>query len=172
MSDEGIREALERSAKAVALRPSAGKKTGRTKIRLKPGLECEVEEGPWRLTVGIGQGGGGTNAGPSPGVLGRGAFGSCLALGYASWAARLGVPIDSLDVEVEADYDIRGELGVADDVPPGYTQVRYTVTVASRAPRADVERMIETAEKYSPYRDVFARANDLRRELKIVQTGV
>jgi uncharacterized OsmC-like protein len=54
-------------------------------------------------------------------VLGRGALGSCLALGYAMWAIRLDVPIESLEVDVEADYDTRGELGVADDIPPGYT---------------------------------------------------
>lgn len=93
-------------------------------MRLKPGLECEVEEGTWKMTVGMSEKSGGTNAGPNPGILGRGALGTCLAIGYAMWAARLGVPIDALEVDVEADYDRRGELGVADDVPPGYTQVR------------------------------------------------
>jgi hypothetical protein len=83
------------------------------------------------------------------------------------WAARLGVRIDALEVEVEADYDSRGELGVADDVPPGYTQVRYLVTVASPASEEDVRRVIDTADRYSPYRDVFARAHDVRRQLRI-----
>jgi uncharacterized OsmC-like protein len=169
VQDEALREVLERNARAVALRPSVGLKTGRTKVRLKAGLECEVEDGPWKLTVGVGPASGGSNAGPSPGTLGRGALGSCLAIGYAMWAARLGVPIDSLEVEVEADYDVRGELGVSDDVPPGYTQVRYIVTVASRAPEDDVRRVIDTGDKYSPYFDVFARANDVRRELRIVE---
>ena len=50
-------------------------------------------------------------------------------MGYAMWAARLGVEMESLEVVVEADYDTRGELGVWDDVPPGYLQVRYIVTV-------------------------------------------
>jgi hypothetical protein len=84
------------------------------------------------------------------------------------WAARLGVPLDSVEVEVQADYDSRGELGVSDDVPPGYTQVRYIVTVASGACEADVRRVIDTGDKYNPYRDVFSRANDVRRELKIL----
>jgi uncharacterized OsmC-like protein len=101
-------------------------------------------------------------------MLGRGALGSCLALGYAMWAARLGVRLDSLSVEVEADYDSRGELGISDEVPPGYTQVRYTVSVTSDAPEADVRRVLDTADRYSPYRDVFMRANDVRREVTIV----
>jgi uncharacterized OsmC-like protein len=114
---------------------------------------------------------GGTGSAPGPGMLGRGALGSCLALGYAMWAARLGVAIESLTVDVEADYDSRGELGVADEIPPGYTQVRYIVTVASPAPEADIRRVLDTADKYSPYRDVFARAHDVRRDVRILAHG-
>jgi uncharacterized OsmC-like protein len=168
MDDEHIRTTLERNVKAITLRPSIARHTGRTSVRLKPGLECEVSDGPWTLTVAMGEKSGGTGAGPGPGTLGRGALGSCLALGYAMWAARLGVRLDSLSVEVEADYDSRGELGISDEVPPGYTQVRYTVSVTSDAPEADVRRVLDTADRYSPYRDVFMRANDVRREVTIV----
>ncbi len=169
---EDLRGILERNVKAVSIRPSIGQGTATTRVHLKPGLECEIEEGTWKLTAGVGEKSGGTNAGPNPGILGRGALGSCLAIGYAMWAARLGVPIESLDVEVEADYDRRGELGVSDDVPPGYTQVRYRVTVTSPAPEEEVRRMIDTADKYSPYRDVYARAHDVRRsDLTIKKVG-
>jgi uncharacterized OsmC-like protein len=168
MSTEAIRETLERNARAVALRPAIGRKTGRTAVRLAPGLACEITDGSWTLTASMGAAAGVTAVGPGPGTLGRGALGACLALGYGMWAARLGVPLDAVEVVVEADYDTRGELGVADDVPPGYTQVRYVVTVASRAPEADVRRVIDAADRYSPYLDVFARAQDVRRELRIV----
>lgn len=162
-----IRATLERNVKAILLRPSIGRGTATTRVRLKPGLECEIEDGVWRLTAGMSDKSGGTNAGPNPGVLGRGALGACLAVGYAMWAARLGVPIAALDIEVQADYDGRGELGMADDVPPGYLQVRYRVNVWSSAPEQDVCRVIDLADKYSAYRDVFARAQDMRRELLI-----
>jgi len=169
MYTDQIRTTLERNVRAVTLKPSVGQNTARTLVRLKPGLECEVTEGPWTLTVAMSEKSGGTHAGPNPGVLGRGALGSCLALGYAMWAARLGVALDSLEVQVEADYDSRGELGVSDDVPPGYTQVRYVVTVASPATDAEIRNLLDTADKYSPYRDVFARAHDVRRDVRIVR---
>ena len=51
MDNEEIRTILERKVKAVTLRPSVGQNTARTTVRLKPGLECEVTEGPWSLTV-------------------------------------------------------------------------------------------------------------------------
>jgi uncharacterized OsmC-like protein len=162
-----VREVLERKVKAVTLRPAVGQNTARTRVRLRLGLACDVEEGSWTFSAGMSEKSGGTNAGPNPGVLGRAALGTCLALGYAMWAARLDVPIDDLTVDVEADYDARGELGVSDEIPPGYLQVRYHVRIASPAPADAVQRLIETADKYSPYRDVFARAHDVRREVTI-----
>lgn len=163
-----IRTNVERKVEEVALRPSAGRGTATTRVTLKPGLECEIEDGTWKLAAGMSAKWGGTNAGPDPGILGRGALGSCLAIGYAVWAARLGVPIDALEVLVQGDYDSRGELGLADDVPPGYLQVRYRVTVTSPAPEAEVQRVLDIADKYSPYLDVHARAHDIRRETTII----
>ena len=163
-----IRAIVERNVNEIARRPAAGQGTATTRVTLKPGLECEIEEGPWKLTAGMSEKWGGTNAGPNPGILGRGALGSCLAIGYSMWAARLGVPIDAVEVEIQADYDSRGDLGIADDVQPGYLQVRYRVTVTSPAPEADVLRVLDTADKCSPYRAVYARAHDVRRETTII----
>ena len=94
------KEAIERSVKAVSLRPAVGQGTAKTKATLRPGLACDVEEGPYKLTVGMTEKYGGTNAGPNPGVLGRASLASCLAIGIGMWAARMEVPIDSLEVEV------------------------------------------------------------------------
>src|SRR5580700_10228626 len=80
---DSIRTAVERSARAVELRPSVGQGTAVTKVRLRDGLSCEVEDGPWKFTVGMTDAYGGSNAGPNPGVYGRGAVGSCLAIGYS-----------------------------------------------------------------------------------------
>lgn len=162
-----IRTALERNVKAVTLRPAMAKGTAVTKVKLGPGLSCEVEDGPWRFQAGMHEKYGGSNSGPNPGVYGRAALGSCLAIGYAMWAARLEVPFDLLEVEVQADYDVRGELGVADDVSPGYVEVRYTVTVESSAPEEQIARWFEIADKTSSWRDVFARAVPVRGETRI-----
>ena len=165
--DATIRTALERNVKAVTLRPSIGQGTAITKVRLNPGLACDVEEGSWKFSVGMHEKYGGTNAGPNPGIYGRAAFGSCLAIGYGMWAARLGVPIDALTVEVHADYDVRGELGIADDVHPGYSELRYVVTVESSASDADVMRVLDTADRYSSWRDDLTRAVPVSREVRL-----
>ncbi|MBI3982266.1 MAG: OsmC family protein [Gemmatimonadetes bacterium] len=164
---KAIKAALERNVKAVSLRPAMGQGTAVTRARLRPGLACDVEEGAWRFTVGMSQKYGGSNAGPNPGVYGRAALGSCLAIGYAMWAARLGVPIDALEVEVQADSDVRGELGASDDVPPGYLAVRYVVRVESSAPEADVQRVIDIGDRHSSWLDDFTRAIPVRRDVQV-----
>ena len=167
MDHEKIAATLERNVKAVSLRPSVGQGTAVTKVVLRDGLACEVKEGPWTLVAGMTEKYGGTNDGPNPGVYGRAALGSCLAIGYAMWAARLGVPIDALEVEVHADYDVRGELGVSDDVRPGYTEVRYVVTVSSRASAEAINQWLDTADRYSSWRDNIANAVPLMCDRRI-----
>jgi uncharacterized OsmC-like protein len=164
---EDIRTAFERSARALQLRPSLGRSTGVSRTRIRHGLACEIEEGPWTLTADMPAAAGGRGAGPTPGVLGRAALGSCLAIGYMMYAARLRVPIAAIEVEVQADYDDGALLGVSDS-PPGYLDVRYIVTVETTAPEADVQRVIDAGDAHSPYLDVFSRAQTCRRTIRLV----
>jgi uncharacterized OsmC-like protein len=170
MSDNPIASALERNVRAVTLRPSVGQGTAVTKVRLREGLACDIQDGPWTLAAGMTEKYGGTNEAPNPGVLGRAALGSCLVIGYAMWAARLGVPIDSLEIEVQADYDVRGELGANDDVRPGYTAMRYIVTVSSPASAEEIDRWLDTADRYSSWRDNIANAVPLVCERRVTTT--
>ena len=165
--EEKVKIAVERNTKALTLRPGLGQGTAVSRVRLVDGLTCEIEDGRWKLTADMGEKSGGNGAGPDPGVLGRGALGSCLAMSYAIWATKLDVPISGIEIEVQADYDARGHYGVA-DVTPGYTEVRYVVTIESDAPEADIERLLDEADAHTPYHNVFSQPQPLRRELRVV----
>lgn len=164
---ETIRTAFERNARAVGLRPSIGRGTAVTRVRLSDGLTCEIDDGAWSLTADMSEKYGGRRAGPDPGVFGRAGLGSCLAAGYAMWAARRGVPIDDLIVEVHADYDARGELGVDESVRPAYSEVRIVVDVRSSAAEADVAAVLAEAERHSPWLQVFREPVRVVRETTI-----
>ena len=83
------------------------------------------------------------------------------------WAARRGVAFTNLEVEVQADYDLRGQFG-DDAVSPAYHEVRYVITVESDAPEADVIQVLDEADAHSPYHAVFAEPQTLRREVRIL----
>ncbi len=164
MVDQGsIRKIVERNIELLALKPTKGHLTRTTRCRLVDGLRCEIEEGPWKLVADMPAKVGGDETAPTPGMLGRGALASCLVIGIAAWSARLGVPVDAVEVEVEADFDARGELGMGQGIPPGYTEVRYAVAIQSRAPGHLLDEVLELAERHSPYLDTFGRAVALRR---------
>lgn len=169
MSQEAIKKAFERAERALSLRPSIGRGTAKTTVRLGEGLACEARDGRWGLTVDMSEKSGGSGTSPDPGVFGRTALGSCLAIGYARWAAVRGVPIRGLEVEVHADYDAAHEYGVGDE-PPGYSEVRYVVRVESDAEEEEILRVLDEADACSPWLDVFRRSIRLQRKLWIVQS--
>ena len=169
MSDPAaIKNALAGSLKRIKDDPSIGQGTAVTKVTLNPGLACEVEDGPWKFSGGMTEKYGGQNSGPNPGVYGRAALGTCLAIGYGMWAAKLDIPIRSLTVEVRARYDVRGEFGIDDSIRPGYLDIVYVVTVDTDASDADIDRWLDVADAHSSLLDDFRNPVPASRELHIV----
>lgn len=111
---------------------------------------------------------GGAGLGPDPGVFGRAALGSCLAMGYVFWAAYLDVPLHHVAITVETDYDARGILGVDDAVPPGWSAVRYKVELQSDAPEARLREMVEMADRHSSILDCLRRPLAVTREVVVL----
>ena len=129
-----IRETAERNVKFLAMKPGRGHLTAVTTARIEDGLRCVIEDGPWTLTADMPVKAGGDGTAPTPGALGRGALASCIAITIAGWAARREIPVESVQVDIQADFDARGELGMDDSIPPGYEEIRYVVSIESPAP--------------------------------------
>ncbi len=162
-----IKDKFSRSQKALSLKPSLGMGTGRSTTRIVQGLSCETREGDWVFKTDMPEQVGGNGSASSPGALGRAALGSCLAIGYMMWASKLEVVIDLLEVEIETDYD-DGALFDTSNVPPGYSEVRYTVRIKSPASTEAIEKVLDKGDKHSPYLDVFSRAQTCIRKVELI----
>jgi uncharacterized OsmC-like protein len=99
---------------------------------------------------------GGVDGAPNPIEVLLSALAGCVTLGIATNAQLFDVPIDSIDLELEADIDTRGMLGHDKSVRNGVTDIRYTVTIQSPAPEENVRRCKETIDRKSPVRDTLA----------------
>jgi uncharacterized OsmC-like protein len=163
-----IKTAFQRVASALKQRPAFGLGTGTSTTRIMDGLTCETREGNWTFLVDMPEQAGGNGKGPTPGVYGRAALGSCLAIGYAMRATIMNIPISSLEVEIQADYDDGALFGTSAGVPPGYIDVRYIVRIESDASEEDVGMLIDEADRHSPYLDVFTRTQNCHREIKVI----
>ena len=163
-----IKTAIERMVKVIEHSPSVGRVTKKATARMVDGLKIEVQEGEFKLISDMPEVLGGSNAGPSAGAFARMSLGACLVQGYAMWLSRMDVPFDEIDVEVEGDLDQAGMLGVNDEAPPGHESLRVKVNITSKAPQAEIERVLELADRHSPVLHLIAQPVPVTRELKLM----
>jgi uncharacterized OsmC-like protein len=163
----GLKDLYERKRRAMQRRPSFGRTTAQARGSVRDLLTCDVEEGPWRTRVDQSLEDGGAGSAPHSGQIMRASLVACLAIGYRMWGARLGVAIDAVDVDVVCESDARGQLGI-DGVPVGWQRIVMDVSIASRAPEADVRRVVETADRLSPMLANLSPAIERVHHLRIV----
>ena len=153
MSIPRVREAIEHLSAAISADPmKARAKNVPATARLTEGLRCELS-GPYneRLVTDMAPAMGGTASGPNPGWLLRGAIASCTATVIAMRAAKLGVALSNLEVTVETDSDLRGILGLDENVSAGHGPVRMKVKIGAPTASPEVLREIVTwADRHSP----------------------
>ena len=149
MTAAGLKDLWERKRRAMQKRPSFARIAGQAHVRLRDDFCCDVEEADWRTRIDQSVDGGGSGTAPHPAQMMRAALVACLAMGYRMWGARLDVAIDEVEVDVVCESDARGQLGIP-DVPIGWQRIIVDVGISSRAPEADVRRVVETADRLSP----------------------
>jgi uncharacterized OsmC-like protein len=103
----------------------------------------------------------GNDKGPSAAELVACALGHCIAGGWGACGALLGVPVESLRIEVEGDLDPQGMLGLPEPgkVRPGFQNFRVTHYVKSKAPKVKLEQVKQMAEDLSPVKDSLRAIN-------------
>jgi uncharacterized OsmC-like protein len=167
-NSDHIKSAYDHHVKLIAQRPSIAKGTQITRVKVREGLTCDIEAKSRKFITDIALDQGGNDQGPSPGDYCLAGLGGCLAIGYMIHAVRLGVPISSLEVEIQADYDLHGEYGL-NETPAGYLAIRYIVNIESDADETDVLRVLDETDEVDSMLDTFRRPIPMERELRLNQ---
>jgi hypothetical protein len=109
MSNQQVRESLERAQRLFRDRPSAAKKNVPATAIWQDGLACEIS-GPegQKIVTDMAKPMGGADSGPSPGWLLRASLASCTATAIAMRAALRGIELRELKVVVHGETDVRG----------------------------------------------------------------
>ena len=165
-TDSAIKEAVEQIVQGLQRDPGSARGTTHATARIDQGLTCIVTEGSWTLKSDVPPSMGGAGGGPSPGVYGRAAVASCVAIGIKMMAARINHHIRSVSVDVDADYDWRGDFGL-DGVPPGFKDFRFTISVDSSADADSTERIVAEALRLSSWLNTLACKQLVEAELDI-----
>lgn len=110
----------------------------------------------------------GSNKGPNAVELLLQALGFCYAVGYVANAAAQGIEIDSMEYEIEGDFDVRPFLGI-DGPRPGFTEIRATGRVSSpNATPEQLQDLCQYVQDSSPVRDSLANQVPVTTTLEVV----
>ncbi|MFD1562187.1 OsmC family protein [Haloarchaeobius amylolyticus] len=99
------------------------------------------------------------------------ALGSCLSVGYAANAAAMGIELHDLRFELEGDVDLRGFLGISEDVRAGYNTVTCTAYIDADASEEELAELRKKVETTSPLLDNITNAVPLETDIVPVQRG-
>ena len=100
------------------------------------------------LSFGIHRAVGGFHDHPNPGDLLSAALAACFDSTLRMIAEHLGIRLESLEVKVDAECDVRGCLLVAREVPVGFQRMRCSVRLQTtdHIDEETIERLIAAAE--------------------------
>jgi uncharacterized OsmC-like protein len=163
-----IKQAVERTESVFAARPSAAQVTKTGRATMIEGLVCQYTEGDFTIRADMPEAFGGEGKALGPGGYVRGGLAMCLAISYAIQAARRGVPLHKVEVDIESDVDLRGVFG-APGVRCSPAEFRYRVRIESDANDAAVRAVIDDGDSMSPTLDTIRVTQRLVRSVEITR---
>jgi len=92
----------------------------------------------------------GKNLGSNPVEYLLVALSGCLTTSMIAHAAAKGIEIRRVSSRYEGDIDLRGFLGMSEDVPVGYREIRVYFTIDADISDNQKEELVKMAQKYSP----------------------
>jgi uncharacterized OsmC-like protein len=86
------------------------------------------------------------------------ALASCLTAGIANIAAARGVTLHSVTSSLQGDMDLRGILGLSNEVRNGFSAIRVGFTVAGDAPAEKLQDIVRQACARSAVLDIVSNS--------------
>ena len=83
------------------------------------------------------------------------ALAACITSGIGNIAAARGVKLTEVESRIEGDIDLRGILGISDQVRNGYSGIRVHFRIAGDAPAEKLQAIVEQAQARSAVFDVL-----------------
>jgi len=108
----------------------------------------------------------GRDIGPNPVEYALTALAGCVTSAIVYHAAAKGVVIRSMESRLEGDIDLQGFLGIRDDVPRGYKEIRMFVKIDADAPPEKLEEIVQLGPTYSPVFDTITRAVPVKVQME------
>ena len=97
----------------------------------------------------------GEDRGPTPVEWVLHALASCLTAGIANISAARGVDLYAVECVAEGDMDLRGILGLSNEVRNGFSAIRLAFRIAGDAPAEKLRQIVEQSRARSAVFDLL-----------------
>lgn len=97
------------------------------------------------------------------------ALATCLTSGIANIAAARGIKLDKVTSFVEGDIDLRGILGLSDEVRNGFQNMRIDFEIEGDAPAETLRDIVEQSRRRSAVFDVLTNGVNVAVDVRSVQ---
>lgn len=111
----------------------------------------------------------GYNLAPSSPELQMGVLGSCITHTFLIQAALMGVPLDSIETEVNCTVDVRAGSPGFEKVPFPPHDIHYTVSIASSAPQADIDKLHAAVSDNCPIMSLLRNPQTITGKIKFTK---
>jgi uncharacterized OsmC-like protein len=99
----------------------------------------------------------GEGKGPNPVEHLLNALAACVTTSLIYHAAAKGIEVRGVESRLDGDLDLRGFLGLSNEVPVGFQKIRVSFKIDADISDQEKEELIEMGKKYSPvYNTIFA----------------
>jgi uncharacterized OsmC-like protein len=162
-----LKQLISDTQSAFRAQPEAAKATFNSSSRLTEGFRSEVSIRHHRLAADEPPALGGADSGPNPVELILAALGSCQEITYRAYATAMGIPLDSVSVDLTGDIDLRGFFAVDESVRSGYQNIRGTVNIESSASEAELQKLRAMVDAHCPVLDILTNKVPVSLSLSI-----
>lgn len=122
----------------------------------RPEVSYDMDEPPVLL---------GRDAGSNPVEYLLTALSGCLTTSLVAHASAKGIELKSVRSRYEGDIDLRGFLGLSQDVPVGFQEIRVYFEIDADISDEQKQELIQMAQKYSPVFNTITRATPVSVKL-------
>lgn len=92
----------------------------------------------------------GSDSAPNPQMYLYTALNACVLNTFIVNASARGLRLDSVEIELEGELDLRGFLAIDETINPGYDELTLVCRVSGDGTRQEFEECLEAGTRYSP----------------------
>jgi uncharacterized OsmC-like protein len=148
MNAEELRTAQAPIKEQYKSDPASAVRTMSVTGTVETNQSCRIETAAGPVDAGLHPAAGGSGEEACSGDMLLEALVACAGVTFSAVSTAMEIPIEQASITAEGDMDFRGTLGVARDVPIGFTDIRLRFDVQSDAPQEKIDKLIQLTERY------------------------